>query len=137
MAQNRIFHLNRLTLLDFQGALTEPVPSSFCSHPLLPTSVVTLYKNVLKLLDRINLLLLSLRTEYSCCESRSLEAKGDSDIVAIARLTGQAIAALVASCLNLSGLQGVSHALLLGALFATLACIASFSRLLDTSFKVG
>jgi DHA2 family multidrug resistance protein-like MFS transporter len=58
---------------------------------------------------------------------------GASGIVAISRLTGQAIgAALVALCLSLSSLQGTSYALLLGALFATFACIASFSRLLVT-----
>ncbi|MET0962698.1 MAG: MFS transporter [Noviherbaspirillum sp.] len=58
---------------------------------------------------------------------------GASGIIAISRLTGQAIgAALVALCLSLSSLQGASYALLLGALFATLACIASFSRLLVT-----
>ncbi|SMP66488.1 MFS transporter, DHA2 family, multidrug resistance protein [Noviherbaspirillum suwonense] len=56
---------------------------------------------------------------------------GASGIIAISRLTGQSIgAALVALCLSLSSLHGASHALLLGALFAALACIASFSRLL-------
>jgi DHA2 family multidrug resistance protein-like MFS transporter len=55
---------------------------------------------------------------------------GASGIVAISRLTGQSLgAALVALCLSLSSLQGAHYALLLGALFAALACIASFSRL--------
>jgi DHA2 family multidrug resistance protein-like MFS transporter len=58
---------------------------------------------------------------------------GASGIIAISRLTGQAIgAALVALCLSLFSLQGASYALLLGALFATFACIASFSRLFVT-----
>lgn len=56
---------------------------------------------------------------------------GASGIIAISRLTGQAIgAALVALCLSLSSVQDASYALLLGALFATFACIASSSRLL-------
>lgn len=55
---------------------------------------------------------------------------GASGIVATSRLTGQAIgAALVALCLSLSGNHGASYALILGAIFAALACIASFSRL--------
>ena len=55
---------------------------------------------------------------------------GASGIIAISRLIGQAIgAALVALCLSLVGLQGASYALLLGALFATFACITSFLRL--------
>jgi DHA2 family multidrug resistance protein-like MFS transporter len=59
---------------------------------------------------------------------------GASGIVAISRLSGQSIgAALVALCLSLSAVQGASHALLLGALFATLASIASFSRLFVTT----
>ncbi len=58
---------------------------------------------------------------------------GASGIIAISRLTGQAIgAALVALCLSLSPHQGSSYALLLGALFASLACIVSFSRLFVT-----
>ncbi|WP_416200196.1 MFS transporter [Undibacterium sp. CCC3.4] len=53
-----------------------------------------------------------------------------SGIVATARLLGQASgAALVALCLSLSGNAGTSHALVLGALFAGCASIASFSRL--------
>jgi DHA2 family multidrug resistance protein-like MFS transporter len=59
---------------------------------------------------------------------------GASGIIAISRLTGQALgAALVALCLSLSHHQGSSYALLLGALFASLACIVSFSRLFVTS----
>ena len=55
---------------------------------------------------------------------------GASGIIAISRLTGQSIgAALVALCLSLSSLQGARYALLLGALFASIACMASFSRL--------
>jgi DHA2 family multidrug resistance protein-like MFS transporter len=56
---------------------------------------------------------------------------GASGIVATSRLTGQAIgAALVALCLTLSSTGGATYALLLGALFAFMGCIASFSRLL-------
>lgn len=59
---------------------------------------------------------------------------GASGIIAISRLTGQALgAALVALCLSLSHHQGSSYALLLGALFASIACIVSFSRLFVTS----
>ena len=58
---------------------------------------------------------------------------GASGIVAISRLTGQALgAALVALCLTMSSLHGASYALLLGVVFATLASIASFSRLFVT-----
>ena len=54
-----------------------------------------------------------------------------SGIVATSRLTGQATgAALVALCLSLSTRHGAGYALALGAGFATLASIASFSRLL-------
>jgi DHA2 family multidrug resistance protein-like MFS transporter len=57
-------------------------------------------------------------------------AGGASGIVATARLTGQATgAALVAWCLTVSNLQGTSYALVLGACFAGVASIASFSRL--------
>jgi DHA2 family multidrug resistance protein-like MFS transporter len=53
-----------------------------------------------------------------------------SGIVATSRLTGQATgAALVALCLSLSPRDGAGYALVLGALFAALASIASFSRL--------
>jgi len=62
---------------------------------------------------------------------------GASGIIAISRLTGQAFgAALVALCLSLSHHQGSSYALLLGALFASLACIVSFSRLFVTPAPV-
>jgi DHA2 family multidrug resistance protein-like MFS transporter len=57
-------------------------------------------------------------------------AGGASGIVATARLTGQAIgAALVAWCLTVSSVRGTSWALVLGACFAGVASIASFSRL--------
>lgn len=55
---------------------------------------------------------------------------GASGIVATSRLTGQALgAALVALCLSLSP-HGASWALVLGSVFAALASVASFSRLL-------
>jgi DHA2 family multidrug resistance protein-like MFS transporter len=57
-------------------------------------------------------------------------AGGASGIVATARLTGQATgAALVAWCLTVSSVKGTSYALVLGACFAAVASIASFSRL--------
>jgi DHA2 family multidrug resistance protein-like MFS transporter len=57
-------------------------------------------------------------------------AGGASGIVATARLTGQATgAALVAWCLTMSTVKGPAYALVLGACFAGLASIASFSRL--------
>jgi DHA2 family multidrug resistance protein-like MFS transporter len=57
-------------------------------------------------------------------------AGGASGIVATARLTGQATgAALVAYCLTLAGVQGALYALVLGACFAGVASIASFSRM--------
>jgi DHA2 family multidrug resistance protein-like MFS transporter len=60
-------------------------------------------------------------------------AGGASGIVATARLTGQATgAALVAWCLTMSTVKGPSYALVLGACFAGLASIASFSRLAVT-----
>lgn len=55
---------------------------------------------------------------------------GASGIVAISRLTGQALgAALVALCLSISSMHGASYALILGAAFAILASIISVSRL--------
>jgi DHA2 family multidrug resistance protein-like MFS transporter len=57
-------------------------------------------------------------------------AGGASGIVATARLTGQATgAALVAWCLVMSTAKGPAYALMLGACFAGVASIASFSRL--------
>jgi DHA2 family multidrug resistance protein-like MFS transporter len=57
-------------------------------------------------------------------------AGGASGIVATARLTGQATgAALVAYCLTLAGVKGAAYALVLGACFAGVASLASFSRL--------
>ncbi|MGZ5182344.1 MAG: MFS transporter [Ramlibacter sp.] len=57
-------------------------------------------------------------------------AGGASGIVATARLTGQATgAALVAWCLTMSTVKGPGYALALGACFAGVASIASFSRL--------
>jgi DHA2 family multidrug resistance protein-like MFS transporter len=57
-------------------------------------------------------------------------AGGASGIVATARLTGQATgAALVAYCLTLAGVKGALYALVLGACFAGVASIASFSRM--------
>jgi DHA2 family multidrug resistance protein-like MFS transporter len=57
-------------------------------------------------------------------------AGGASGIVATARLTGQATgAALVAYCLTVPGLHGPVYALVLGACFAGVASLASFSRL--------
>jgi DHA2 family multidrug resistance protein-like MFS transporter len=53
-----------------------------------------------------------------------------SGMVATARLTGQSTgAALVALCLTFSHVRGPVHALALGAAFALLASVASFSRL--------
>ena len=53
-----------------------------------------------------------------------------SGIVGLARLIGQTTgAALVAACFHLSPLHGPRTALLLGAGFAGLACMASFARL--------
>ncbi len=58
-------------------------------------------------------------------------AGGASGIVATSRLMGQASgAALVAFCFTLSNKSGTSYALGLGAVFAAVASIASFSRLL-------
>lgn len=57
-------------------------------------------------------------------------AGGASGIVGTARLTGQATgAALVAWCLTVSIAKGPAYALVLGACFAGVASIASFSRL--------
>jgi DHA2 family multidrug resistance protein-like MFS transporter len=57
-------------------------------------------------------------------------AGGASGIVATARLTGQSTgAALVAYCLTVAGMRGTFYALVLGACFAGLGSIASFSRL--------
>jgi DHA2 family multidrug resistance protein-like MFS transporter len=57
-------------------------------------------------------------------------AGGASGIVATARLIGQATgAALVAYCFTLSSTRGTSYALMLGAVFAGVGCVASFSRL--------
>ncbi len=57
-----------------------------------------------------------------------------SGIVATSRLVGQAIgAALVALCFGLAGLHGPVLALGLGAGFAGVACVISFSRLLPGS----
>jgi MFS transporter, DHA2 family, multidrug resistance protein len=54
-----------------------------------------------------------------------------SGIVATSRLVGQAVgAALVALCFGLAGLHGPVLALSLGAGFAGVACLVSFSRLL-------
>lgn len=59
---------------------------------------------------------------------------GASGIIALSRLTGQALgAALVALCLSLSALHGASHALILGTVFAIVASIVSFSRLYVTT----
>ncbi|KQQ36158.1 multidrug MFS transporter [Duganella sp. Leaf126] len=53
-----------------------------------------------------------------------------SGIVATSRLIGQATgAALVALCFTLSAASGTRYALMLGAAFAAVACVASFSRL--------
>lgn len=57
-------------------------------------------------------------------------AGGASGVVATSRLIGQATgAALVAYCFTLSATRGTSYALVLGAVFAGIASIASFSRL--------
>jgi DHA2 family multidrug resistance protein-like MFS transporter len=59
--------------------------------------------------------------------SRSGSASG---MVATARLTGQSLgAALVAFCLTVSQLRGSRYAILIAAVFAALASIASFSRM--------
>lgn len=59
-----------------------------------------------------------------------------SGIIAISRLMGQSTgAALVALCLSLSIQQGPGYALILGAVFALLASIASFARLLVRAAK--
>lgn len=58
-------------------------------------------------------------------------AGGASGVVATSRLIGQATgAALVAYCFTVSATRGTSYALMLGAVFAGVACIASFSRLI-------
>lgn len=55
---------------------------------------------------------------------------GASGVIALARLIGQTTgAALVALCFGLAGAQGPTVALALGAAFAGLASVASFSRL--------
>lgn len=55
---------------------------------------------------------------------------GASGVIAMARLIGQTTgAALVALCFGLAGAQGPTVALALGAAFAGLASVASFSRL--------
>ncbi len=55
---------------------------------------------------------------------------GASGIVATARLTGQTIgAALVALCLDLSGMRGPDLALWLGCFFSAFGCVMSFLRL--------
>jgi DHA2 family multidrug resistance protein-like MFS transporter len=55
---------------------------------------------------------------------------GASGVIAMARLIGQTLgAALVALCFGLVGDQGPTLALALGAVFAALASVASFSRL--------
>ena len=55
---------------------------------------------------------------------------GASGVIALARLTGQAVgAALVALCFGLAGSAGPVWALALGAGFAVLASVASFARL--------
>ncbi|MYM66892.1 MFS transporter [Pseudoduganella sp. FT55W] len=61
-------------------------------------------------------------------------AGGASGIVATARLIGQATgAALVAYCFTLSSTRGTAYALVLAAVFAGVASIASFARLAVTS----
>ncbi|NVM79813.1 DHA2 family multidrug resistance protein-like MFS transporter [Duganella sp. SG902] len=61
-------------------------------------------------------------------------AGGASGIVATARLLGQATgAALVAYCFTLSATRGTSYALVLAAVFAGVASVASFARLAVTS----
>lgn len=55
---------------------------------------------------------------------------GASGMIGIARLLGQTSgAAMVALCLGLSGIQGARWALSMGAVFAALASLVSFSRL--------
>ena len=61
-------------------------------------------------------------------------AGGASGIVATSRLTGQATgAALVAYCFTISATNGTRYALMLGAAFAGVACVASFARLAFTA----
>lgn len=61
-------------------------------------------------------------------------AGGASGIVATARLLGQATgAALVAYCFTLSATRGTAYALVLAAVFAGVASVASFARLAVTS----
>jgi len=63
----------------------------------------------------------------SAPKSRAGSASG---IVATSRLTGQATgAALVAYCFTISANNGTRYALMLGAAFAGVACVASFARL--------
>ena len=63
----------------------------------------------------------------SAPKSRAGSASG---IVATSRLTGQATgAALVAYCFTISATNGTRYALMLGAAFAGVACVASFARL--------
>jgi DHA2 family multidrug resistance protein-like MFS transporter len=63
----------------------------------------------------------------SAPKSRAGSASG---IVATSRLTGQATgAALVAYCFTISASNGTRYALMLGAAFAAVACVASFARL--------
>ena len=55
---------------------------------------------------------------------------GASGVVATCRLLGQASgAALVAFCFTVSAQHGTTYALALGATFAAVACVASFSRM--------
>lgn len=59
---------------------------------------------------------------------------GASGMVGIVRLVGQATgAALVALCFGLQGLSGTLSALYLGAAFALMASVASFSRLIASN----
>jgi MFS transporter, DHA2 family, multidrug resistance protein len=67
----------------------------------------------------------------SAPKSRAGSASG---IVATSRLTGQATgAALVAYCFTISAANGTRYALMLGAAFAAVACVASFSRMAFTA----
>jgi DHA2 family multidrug resistance protein-like MFS transporter len=69
----------------------------------------------------------------SAPKSRAGSASG---IVATSRLTGQATgAALVAYCFTISAANGTRYALMLGAAFAAVACVASFSRMAFTAPK--
>ncbi len=55
---------------------------------------------------------------------------GASGVIGVSRLLGQSSgAALVALCFHLAGVQGSTLAMVLGAVFAGLAAVASFSRL--------